>query len=227
MSNALVVFSGGQDSTTCLFYALSKYEKVYTIGFDYGQRHEVELRCRQEIINHIKAKYSNFAYDSMIDVNSFGHVAKCALTTDAEIKMQDNGLPSSFVPARNLMFMTYAGALAYLVQASTIITGVCETDYSGYPDCRRSTMDAMEQALSLGMDCSIKIETPLMYLTKAETWCLAEQIGGDDLVRFIVNKTHTCYEGDHTHLHDWGYGCGKCPACVLREKGYHEYLAGK
>ena len=227
MNNALVVFSGGQDSTTCLFYALSKYDKVWTIGFDYGQRHEVELACRREIIDYVKFKYDNFVSDNVVDVNSFGQIAKCALTTDAEIVMQDNGLPSSFVPARNLMFMTYAGALAYLIKANTIITGVCETDYSGYPDCRRTTMDAMQLALSLGMEHQIYIETPLMYLTKAQTWELAEKIGGTDLVDFIVKNTHTCYEGDHEHFHPWGYGCGKCPACLLREKGYNEYVASK
>ena len=225
MSNdALVVFSGGQDSTTCLFYALQKYDNVYTIGFNYGQRHQVELDCRQKILNSVKEKFSNFKGDSTIDVNSFGKVAECALTVDArEIKTEEGKLPTSFVPARNLMFMTYAAAFAYLRDIHTIITGVCETDYSGYPDCRRDTMDAMEKALSLGMDFPIQIVTPLMYLSKAEEWKLAESIGGDDLVSFIVKETHTCYEGDHTHFHEWGYGCGKCPACKLRAHGYEEY----
>lgn len=206
-NNALVLFSGGLDSTTCLFWALSKYDKVYTIGFDYGQKHKVELECRHNILSSIKD--DKFIVDKLVDVNSFGSLA---------IDQSD-----PFVPGRNLVFLTYASAYAYLNNCSTIITGVCETDYSCFPDCRRSTMTAMESALSLGLDTSIKIETPLMYLTKAQTWELAERLGGTELIDFIVKNTHTCYNGDHTHLHSWGYGCGECVACELRAKGFIEY----
>lgn len=206
-NNALVLFSGGLDSTTCLFYALSKYDKVYTIGFDYGQKHKVELECRQNILSSIKD--DKFIADKLVDVKSFGSLA---------IDPSD-----PFVPGRNLVFLTYASAYAYLNNCSTIITGVCETDYSCFPDCRRSTMTAMESALSLGLDTAIKIETPLMYLTKAQTWELAERLGGTELIDFIIKNTHTCYNGDHTHLHSWGYGCGECVACELRAKGFIEY----
>ena len=210
-TSAIVSFSGGQDSTTCLFWALKNFNRVETVGFNYGQKNEVELACRQR------------------DASTFGQVSESALTSSGEAISSEGkrGLPSSFVPARNLMFMTYVGARAYIRDIHTIITGVGQADYSGYPDCRRDTMDAMQKALSLGMDWEIEIVTPLMYRSKAQTWQLAQEIGGDELVDFIVKETHTCYEGDREHFHDWGYGCGRCPACQLREKGYAEYKNSK
>ena len=229
---ALVVFSGGQDSTTCLAYALANYDEVETVGFYYGQRHSVELICRQNVLKKIREEFpelaSKLGKDTVIDVSSFGQIADSALTRPEEkIEDGDNGLPTSFVPGRNILFLTYAGSMAYCRKADTIITGVCETDYSGYPDCRGATIYAIQMALSLGMDREIFIDTPLMHLTKAQTWELAEKCGGKKMVDLIVRETHTCYEGDHEHFHDWGYGCGECPACKLREKGYREYAEGK
>ena len=226
---AIVSFSGGQDSTTCLFCALQNYDRVETVGFNYGQKNNVELICRKEILQKIQTQFPNFACrlgpDLVIDASTFGQVSSSALTGSGEAIVSEGkrGLPSSFVPARNLMFMTYIGARAYLRDIHTIITGVGQADFSGYPDCRRNTMDAMQKALSLGMDWPIEIVTPLMYRTKAQTWELAHEVGDDELVDFIVKETHTCYEGDREHFHVWGYGCGHCPACLLREKGFEEY----
>ena len=231
--SAIVSFSGGQDSTTCLFWALSQYDHVETVGFNYGQKNNIELVCRQNILGKIKTQFPQFAEklgcDLVIDASTFGQVSASALTSSGEeiSATGARGLPSSFVPARNLMFMTYVGARAYLREIHTIVTGVGQADFSGYPDCRRNTMDAMQQALSLGMDWPIEIVTPLMFRTKAQTWELAHELGGDALVDFIVRETHTCYEGDREHFHPWGYGCGKCPACVLREKGFEEYCRTK
>lgn len=234
MTNSTIVsFSGGQDSTTCLFWALKHFDHVETVGFDYGQKNRVELQCREKILKGIQTVFPCYAEklgeDLVIDASTFGQVSSSALTGSGEPIITEGlrGLPSSFVPARNLMFMTYIAARAYLRGFHKIITGVGQADFSGYPDCRRDTMDAMQKALSLGMDWDIEIVTPLMFRTKAQTWELAHEIGGDDLVRFIVKETHTCYEGDHEHLHEWGYGCGKCPACILRKKGYEEYLSAQ
>lgn len=223
MNKAVVLFSGGQDSTTCLFWALRRYAAVETIGFYYGQRHSVELQCRAKILDKLRKKFDNLEKDTLVDISSFGEMTKSALTHDGEIEQGSNGLPTSFVPARNLIFLGIAASRAYSVGADTIVTGVCETDYSGYPDCRQQTIKAMETALSFGLDRKISIQTPLMSLTKAQTWELANQIGGQEAVRFIVEESHTCYEGDHHTWHEWGYGCGKCPACILREKGWLQW----
>ena len=231
MKTALVSFSGGQDSTTCLFWALNHYDRVHTIGFDYGQKNRVELDCRKTILQKIKEQFpqlgKKLASDLVVDIRSFGQIAQSALTGSDQAmgEVGENGLPNSFVPGRNLVFLTYAAARAYLIKAQTIVGGMGQTDFSGYPDCRRDTMDALQKALSLGLDQGVEIVTPLMFLTKAQTWKLAENLGGEALVHFIVENTHTCYEGDHRHHHDWGYGCGVCPACRLREKGWKEYQA--
>lgn len=230
---AIVSFSGGQDSTTCLFWALKNFDRVETVGFNYGQKNSIELTCRENILNQIPILFPDWAEklgpDLVIDATTFGQVSESALTSSKEAitAKGKRGLPSSFVPARNLMFMTYIGARAYLRDIHTIITGVGQADFSGYPDCRRNTMDAMQKALSLGMDWPIEIMTPLMNRTKAQTWELAHEVGGDKLVDFIVKETHTCYGGDREHLHAWGYGCGRCPACLLREKGFEEYRQKK
>lgn len=227
--SALVLFSGGQDSTICLAHALANYDRVETIGFDYGQRHSVELECRPLILEAIKSKFPDWApklgADRLCDVSVLNVIGETAMTSDVEIEMAENGLPNTFVPGRNLLFLTLAGALAWRRNISTLVGGMCETDYSGYPDCRRGTLDAQELTLTRGMDRPLNIETPLMWLDKAETWELAEQLGGQTLVDIIVNDTHTCYVGDREHLHDWGYGCGECPACELRAKGYDKWKA--
>lgn len=226
---ALVLFSAGQDSTTCLAWALARYERVETIGFAYGQRHAVELTQRPVVLAALRALNPDWAArlgeDQLVDIASFGALAESALTADRAIEMQANGLPSTFVPGRNLVFLTYAAALAYRRGLGILVGGMCETDYSGYPDCRRETLDAQERALQLGLDTPLSIETPLMHLTKAQTWALAQETGGAPLVDLIVETTHTCYEGDRTRRHAWGYGCGACPACDLRAKGWTEWRA--
>lgn len=226
--SALVVLSGGQDSSIALALSLHKYKTVHTIGFDYGQRNKVELECRQQVLSGLKEQFpelgSRLATDKVIEVHSFGQVAESAYTGEGDLNAVVNNLPASFVPGRNLMFLTYAAARAYCVGAHTIVMGVSQADYSGYPDCRQNTMQAMQQALSLGCEYDFTIETPFMFLDKAQEWALAEQTGGTALVDFLVKTTHTCYEGDHEHLHEWGYGCGKCAACRLREAGFRRYL---
>ena len=219
---ALVLFSAGQDSATCLAWALQRFERVETIGFDYGQRHGVELEQRPILRKKIAALGLPGALgeDHLVDLSGYGGLALSALTADRAIEMGESGLASTFVPARNLVFLSVAAALAYRRAIDTLIGGMCETDFSGYPDCRRATIDAMQQTLSLGLDRAITIETPLMYLTKAETWALAHELGGGDLVALIVEHSHTCYQGDRTHRHAWGYGCNGCPACDLRAKGW-------
>lgn len=227
MSSALVLFSAGQDSATCLAWALERFDRVETIGFDYGQRHAVELSQRPVLRSVIAKIHPNWAArlgeDLVVDLKGYGALAESALTSDRAIEMTASGLPSTFVPGRNLVFLTVAAAHAYRRGAATLVGGMCETDFSGYPDCRRDTMDAMEQALSLGLAAPLKIETPLMYLTKAQTWGLAKDLGGDALVDAILEHSHTCYEGDRTHRHAWGYGCDACPACDLRAKGWREW----
>lgn len=229
MSTALVLFSAGQDSATCLAWALETFDRVETIGFDYGQRHAVELSQRPVLRQAIAALSSRCAArlgpDIVVDLKGYGALAESALTTGRAIEMLESGLPSTFVPGRNLVFLSVAAAHAYRRSASTMVGGMCETDYSGYPDCRRETIDAMEQALSLGLAAPISIATPLMSLTKAQTWGLAHDLGGDDLVQVILEHSHTCYEGDRSKRHDWGYGCGVCPACELRAKGWREWSA--
>jgi 7-cyano-7-deazaguanine synthase len=224
---ALVLFSGGQDSTTCLAHALKSYERVETIAFDYRQRHHVELEARLRVLAEIRQQFPHWAprlgQDHVLDLAVLGHVSETSLTRDMAFKMEESGLPNTFVPGRNLLFMTLAAAVAYRRDLQVIVTGVCETDYSGYPDCRDDTMKAMQLALSLGMDKRFLIETPLMWLDKAETWSLAESLGGPALVDLIVEHTHTCYLGDREHRQAWGYGCGQCPACELRARGWERY----
>ena len=228
-TSALVLFSGGQDSTTCLALALSKYERVETIAFDYRQRHVVELEARLRVLEQIKLQFPQWAHklgeDHLLDLGVLGQVSETSLTRDVAFKMESSGLPNTFVPGRNLLFLTLAAALAYRRDLQVMVTGVCETDFSGYPDCRDDTMKAMQLALSLGMDKRFLIETPLMWIDKADTWALAASLGGQPLVDLIVEHTHTCYLGNRIHRHAWGYGCGACPACDLRAKGYGRWLA--
>ena len=229
---ALVLFSGGQDSTVCLAWALTRYARVETVGFDYGQRHTVELEARQVVRERIVAEFPQWAGrlgdDHMLDIRSFGVLGDSALTAERAIEMTARGVPSTFVPGRNLVFFTYAAALADRRGLTALVGGMCETDYSGYPDCRRETLNAVERTLNLGMEQAFRIETPLMWLTKAETWALAKGLGGEALVELIVTDTHTCYRGERGELHPWGHGCGECPACELREKGWREWeAAGK
>ena len=228
-TSALVLFSGGQDSTTCLALALSKYERVETIAFDYRQRHSVELQARLRVLEQIKAQFPQWAHklgeDHLLDLAVLGQVSETSLTRDVAFKIESSGLPNTFVPGRNLLFLTLAAALAYRRDLQVMVTGVCETDFSGYPDCRDDTMKAMQLALSLGMDKRFLIETPLMWIDKADTWALADSLGGQALVDLIIEHTHTCYLGDREHRHAWGYGCGQCPACELRAKGYERWVA--
>lgn len=226
---ALVLFSGGQDSTVCLAWALQRFETVETVGFHYGQRHAVELDVRPALRQTLRGLDANWAQrlgdDHMIDLASLGQISDTALTRDVAIEMADSGLPTTFVPGRNLVFLTFAAALAYRRGARHLVAGMCETDYSGYPDCRDDTIKAMQVALTLGMDRRFVVHTPLMWIDKAATWRLAEELGGAALVDLIVDETVTCYEGDRSTRHDWGYGCAKCPACELRAAGYTKYRA--
>jgi 7-cyano-7-deazaguanine synthase len=221
---ALVLFSGGQDSTTCLAWALDRCEHVETVAFDYGQRHRIELECRSRVRERIAREFPAWATrlgpDHLLPIEVLGRISDTALTRDAEIALQSDGLPNTFVPGRNLLFLTLAAALAYRRGITVLVGGMCETDYSGYPDCRDSTMKAMQLALALGTDRPFEIETPLMWLDKAATWELASRLGGDALVDIVREDTHTCYLGERGKLHAWGYGCGTCPACELRAKGF-------
>jgi 7-cyano-7-deazaguanine synthase len=227
---ALVLFSGGQDSTTTLAWALSRFDRVETIGFDYGQRHRVELDCRTAILEKLVRLKPLWAerlkQDHLLPLGVLGEVSETALTRDTAIAMDSSGLPNTFVPGRNIIFLTFAAAVAYRRGLKHLVTGVCETDYSGYPDCRDDTMKALQVALNLGMESRLVIDTPLMWLDKAQTWKLARDLGGDELVDLIVEETHTCYEGDRSVLHAWGYGCGHCPACSLRQAGYEAFAGG-
>ncbi|MEG2632488.1 MAG: 7-cyano-7-deazaguanine synthase QueC [Comamonas sp.] len=223
-TTALVLFSGGQDSTTCLADALSRYERVETLGFDYGQRHHVELDARQNVLAEIRRQFPQWAQrlgeDHMLSLDVLQQIGGSSLTDDVAFAMQADGLPNTFVPGRNLLFLTLAGALAYRRGLQVIVTGVCETDFSGYPDCRDDTMKALQVALNLGLERRLRIATPLMWIDKAQTWQMAQDLGGQPLVDIIVKDTHTCYQGTRDTLHDWGYGCGSCPACDLRAKGW-------
>ena len=219
---ALVLFSGGQDSTTCLAWALSRYKHVETIGFAYGQRHAIELTCREPIRQALAC--DALGEDHMVDLTAtLAGLGQTAMTADIEIAMTEEGLPNTFVPGRNLLFATCAAALAWRRGLRRIVLGVCETDYSGYPDCRDDTIKAMQLALNLGMQRRFVLETPLMWRDKAATWELAASLGGDALVDTVRTLTHSCYLGDRTHRHDWGYGCGTCPACALRSNGWHRW----
>jgi 7-cyano-7-deazaguanine synthase len=225
---AIVLFSGGQDSTTCLAWALEQYEQVETIGFDYGQNHRIELECRPAVLARIRSDFPKWAArlgdDHLLEIGVLGKISDTALTQNAEIVLQNDGLPNTFVPGRNLLFLTLAAAIAYRRGCTVLVGGMCETDYSGYPDCRDNTIKAMQVALSLGIARPLVIETPLMWIDKAETWQLAADLGGDRLVKAIQEETHTCYRGHRKTLHAWGYGCGTCPACDLRRKGYEQYV---
>lgn len=227
---ALVLFSGGQDSATCVAWALERYQTVETLGFDYGQRHRVELECREGVREALRTRFPQWAGrlgdDHMIDLSVLGAISDTAMTRSIEIETAANGLPNTFVPGRNLLFMTIAAAVAYRRGLKVLVGGMCETDFSGYPDCRDDTMKALQVALNLGMDTRVVLETPLMWLDKADTWRLAEQLGGAALVELVRVETHTCYVGERAELHDWGFGCGACPACKLRRRGYEAYRNG-
>jgi 7-cyano-7-deazaguanine synthase len=227
-SSALVLFSGGQDSATCLAWALSRFSRVETIGFNYGQRHSVELECRTKFIDKLKSDFPEWSaklgQDHMLDLSLLGQISDTALTQEKAIVMEKSGLPNTFVPGRNLLFLTFASTIAYRRNLKVIVGGMCETDYSGYPDCRDDTIKALQVAISLGLDSRIVLETPLMWIDKAATWLLAEQLGGAKLIDLVRTDTHTCYMGDRTQLHDWGYGCNLCPSCELRRIGYENYM---
>ncbi len=226
---ALVLFSGGQDSATCLAWALAQFDRVETVGFDYRQRHRVELEVRKEFRASLTTQFPQWASrlgeDHMLDAGIIGQLGSSAMTDAIAIEMAENCLPNTFVPGRNLLFFTLAAALAYRRGLRVIVGGMCETDYSGYPDCRDDTLKAQQVALSLGLDRRITIETPLMWLDKAQTFALAQELGGQTLLGLIVEKSHTCYLGDRSKRHDWGYGCGTCPACELRSSGWQKFKA--
>lgn len=228
-TTALVLFSGGQDSTTCLAHALQAYERVETIAFDYRQRHHVELEARLKVLDEVRRQFPHWAprlgQDHVLDLAVLGAVSETSLTRDMSFKMEASGLPNTFVPGRNLLFMTLAAAVAYRRDLQVIVTGVCETDFSGYPDCRDDTLKALQVAVSLGMGQRFTFETPLMWLDKAETWQMAQDLGGQALVDLVLEESHTCYHGVRGERHAWGYGCGSCPACALRKAGYERWTA--
>ncbi|HPG61352.1 MAG TPA: 7-cyano-7-deazaguanine synthase QueC [Casimicrobium sp.] len=226
---ALVLFSGGQDSTTCLAWALERFAHVETVGFDYGQRHRVEMDVRLETLRELRVGFPQWALrlgdDHVIDLAVLGQISDTSLTRDVAIAYEKNGLPNTFVPGRNLLFLTFAATIAYRRGLDVLVGGMCETDFSGYPDCRDNTMKAMQVALSLGLDQKLRVETPLMWIDKADTWALAESLGGSRLTQLIVEHTHTCYHGVRDTQHAWGYGCGECPACALRKAGFENWAA--
>jgi 7-cyano-7-deazaguanine synthase len=229
LDNALVLFSGGQDSTVCLAWALERFARVETIGFAYGQRHAVELEVRPRIRTALAAKSQDWRErlgdDHIVRLDALAEISETALTRDVEIEIAKTGQPTTFVPGRNLVFFSFAGAVAYRRGINHMVAGMCETDFSGYPDCRDDTIKAMQLALTLGMDHRFVIHTPLMWIDKAGTFALAEQIGGAPLVDLLLAETHTCYRGDRRHRHAWGFGCGECPACRLRAAGYEKWKA--
>ena len=226
--SALVLFSGGQDSAVCLAWALARFDRVETIGFDYGQRHRVELEVRQDFLAKLSTVYepavTRLGRDHLLDLSVLGAISDTAMTRETEIAFDASGLPSTFVPGRNLLFLTFAAAVAYRRGIKHLVTGVCETDYSGYPDCRDDTIKALQVAVNLGTESRFVIDTPLMWVDKAATWAMAEELGGPALVELITDDTHTCYLGDRSHRHLWGYGCGTCPACELRSAGYRKWV---
>ena len=225
---ALVLFSGGQDSTVCLAWALQRFARVETVGFDYGQRHAVELEMRPRLRERLAVLKPDWKMrlgeDHVVKLDALAAISDSALTRETTIELNDNGLPTTFVPGRNLIFFSFAGALAYRRGARHIVAGMCETDYSGYPDCRDDTIKAMQVALGLGLDKRVTIHTPLMWIDKAATFILAEEIAGQPFLDLVVEDTHSCYLGDRTHRHDWGYGCGTCPACQLRAQGFAAFM---
>lgn len=224
---AIVLFSGGQDSTTCLAWALERFERVETVAFDYRQRHGIELECRKVVLAEFRHRFPHWTArlgeHHLVDLAVLAEISETALTGEGEIRLGEKGLPTTFVPGRNILFLTMAAAVGYRRGLRHLVTGVCETDYSGYPDCRDDTIKAAQLALNLGMDARFVIHTPLMWLDKAQTWRLAEELGGQALFEVIREHTHTCYLGERRLRHDWGYGCGTCPACELRAEGYEKY----
>lgn len=228
---ALVLFSGGQDSAVCLAWALARFARAETVGFAYRQRHAVELEMRPKLragLAGLNAEWrARLGEDHLIHIDAFAEIGDTALTSDMAIEVADHGLPTTFVPARNLVFLSFAGALAYRRGAAHLVAGMCETDYSGYPDCRDATVKAMQQALSLGLDRALTVHTPLMFIDKAATFALAEELGGQGLLDLIIEDSHSCYLGDRTHRHPWGYGCGDCPACQLRAQGFRKFVQEK
>jgi 7-cyano-7-deazaguanine synthase len=228
---ALVLFSGGQDSATCLAWALARFAAVETVGFDYGQRHRVEMACRVRILARLRGEFPDWAgrlgEDHVVDLAMLGQISDTALTRDSAIAFAESGLPNTFVPGRNLLFFTLAAAIGYRRGLKHLVGGMCETDYSGYPDCRDDTLKALQATLTLGMDRRFVIHTPLMWRDKAATWVLARELGGRPLIEVIREESHSCYQGDREHRHDWGYGCGECPACELRRNGWAAFIAGR
>lgn len=227
-NGALVLFSGGQDSTTCLVWALDRFKQVETVGFDYGQRHRVELERRDVIRTRLRSEFpmraARLQDDHTVDLKSLGALSDTALTRDVEIALGAEGLPTTFVPGRNIVFLTFAAAIAYRRGIKHIVAGMCETDYSGYPDCRDDTIKALQVALNLGMQRRFVVHTPLMWIDKAQTWALARDLGGMKLVDMLIEETHTCYLGERGKRHEWGYGCGSCPACQLRAQGFSKFM---
>ena len=227
-SKALVLFSGGQDSTTCLAWALERYSHVETIGFNYGQRHIVELTCRVKVLEKMRSEFPDWenrlGEDHLLDLSLLGQISDTALTQEKSIAFERNGLPNTFVPGRNILFFSFAATVAYRRGLEILVGGMCETDYSGYPDCRDNTLKSMQVTLSLGLDSPMVIETPLMWIDKAATWKMAHQLGGNSLVQLIQEHTHTCYLGDRSTRHTWGYGCGTCAVCDLRKSGYQNFV---
>jgi len=230
-TTALVLFSGGQDSATCLAWALAQGWRVQTIGFDYGQRHAIELQCRATFIAGLREEFPDWSAalgdDHVIDLRVIGAIGDSALTQQREIALREDGLPNTFVPGRNLLFFTVAAALAYRRGLKHLVGGMCETDYSGYPDCRDDTLKSLQATLNLGMNSRLVIDTPLMWLDKAATWRLADTLGGARLIELLRRDTHSCYRGERGTLHDWGHGCGSCPACELRRSGWQAFVAGR
>ena len=224
---ALLMFSGGQDSTICLGWALDRFDFVETVGFYYGQRHDVELLAREKIRQELPNLNADWAKklgpDHILDIEVLSHIGDTAMTAELDIKVDKSGFPNTFVPGRNLAFYVLSSALAYRRGIGSLVGGMCETDYSGYPDCREETLQAQAKAINLGMDTKFEFHTPLMHITKAGSWALAEQLGGEEFVAFVREKSHTCYKGDHVTLHEWGYGCANCPACDLRARGWESY----
>jgi 7-cyano-7-deazaguanine synthase len=228
---ALVLFSGGQDSTTCLAWALARFTAVETIGFDYGQRHRIELDCRTNVMVRLRREFSEWdrklGEDHVVDLSVLGRISDTAMTRETAIAFAQSGLPNTFVPGRNLLFFTFAAAVGYRRDTRHLVGGMCETDYSGYPDCRDDTLKALQATLSLGMDHRFVIHTPLIWRDKAATWALAQALGGDPLVQLVLEETHSCYLGDRAHRHAWGYGCGDCPACELRRAGWAAFAENR
>ena len=226
--SALLLFSGGQDSATCLAWALENFDHVETVGFDYDQRHRVEMQCRRELLEKVREKFPHWAKrmgrDHILDLSVLGAISETSLTRDMDITMPETGLPNTFVPGRNLIFLNFAAAIGFKRGTFDIVAGMCEADFSGYPDCRKETLNVTMKSISLGMGEEFKLHTPLMHLSKAGAWALAEELGGTVFVDLVNRVSHTCYKGERGDLHDWGYGCGVCPACDLRAKGWAEYI---